>query len=241
MSADNQLHDYQEEIKEWSMLKKHTQNTNVLGFINDRILALERRVENLGPAKQLDSTTSYTTSKTVTRNMPQTTTATPPELYVPIVNFSWDQTSTTVKIYISLNNQSQITEEDVEVKFQSESLDVIIKSHVSGTPSQRLYIKKLFKSILTEKSKFRVRNHLLTIVLEKSSNTTWEDVRYKEAQKPPKLGKDLDDPNTDPGTSLMKLMKNLYEEGDDEMKRTIAKAWTESQSKQGMMNNFGAI
>jgi len=29
----------------------------------------------------------------------------------------------------------------------------------------------------------------------------------------------------------MELMKNMYEEGDDEMKRTIAKAWTESREK----------
>jgi calcyclin binding protein len=31
----------------------------------------------------------------------------------------------------------------------------------------------------------------------------------------------------------MDLMKNLYEGGDEEMKRTIAKAWTESRDKQG--------
>lgn len=29
----------------------------------------------------------------------------------------------------------------------------------------------------------------------------------------------------------MNLMKKMYEEGDDEMKRTIAKAWTESREK----------
>lgn len=29
----------------------------------------------------------------------------------------------------------------------------------------------------------------------------------------------------------MNLMKELYESGDDEMKRTIAKAWTESREK----------
>ena len=29
----------------------------------------------------------------------------------------------------------------------------------------------------------------------------------------------------------MKMMKKMYDEGDDDMKRTIAKAWTESQDK----------
>jgi len=44
------------------------------------------------------------------------------------------------------------------------------------------------------------------------------------------------DDNKDPGDSLMQLMKNMYETGDDEMKRTIAKAWTESREK---MNTGG--
>ena len=29
------------------------------------------------------------------------------------------------------------------------------------------------------------------------------------------------------------MMKKMYEEGDDDMKRTIAKAWTEGQEKRG--------
>jgi len=40
------------------------------------------------------------------------------------------------------------------------------------------------------------------------------------------------DKDEDPGDSMMKLMKRMYDEGDDEMKRTIAKAWTESREKQ---------
>ena len=44
------------------------------------------------------------------------------------------------------------------------------------------------------------------------------------------------DENADPNESLMTLMKQMYEDGDDEMKRTIAKAWTESRDKNpGMM------
>ena len=40
------------------------------------------------------------------------------------------------------------------------------------------------------------------------------------------------DENKDPNESLMELMKKMYDEGDDEMKRTIAKAWTENRDKQ---------
>ena len=39
------------------------------------------------------------------------------------------------------------------------------------------------------------------------------------------------DDKADPGQSLMKMMQQMYDEGDDEMKKTIAKSWYESQEK----------
>lgn len=41
----------------------------------------------------------------------------------------------------------------------------------------------------------------------------------------------MDENSSDPTAGIMNLMKQMYEEGDDEMKRTIAKAWTESREK----------
>ncbi|CAG2119506.1 unnamed protein product, partial [Medioppia subpectinata] len=35
----------------------------------------------------------------------------------------------------------------------------------------------------------------------------------------------------DPSAGLMRLMKQMYNEGDDDMKRTIAKSWYESRNK----------
>ena len=40
-----------------------------------------------------------------------------------------------------------------------------------------------------------------------------------------------EDNNADPSAGIMNMMKQMYEEGDDDMKRTINKAWTESNSK----------
>ena len=44
------------------------------------------------------------------------------------------------------------------------------------------------------------------------------------------------DKDEDPSSSIMKMMKQMYDDGDDEMKRTIAKAWTESREKQSAGN-----
>ncbi|KAL8236028.1 hypothetical protein R6Q59_017109 [Mikania micrantha] len=38
------------------------------------------------------------------------------------------------------------------------------------------------------------------------------------------------DKERDPMAGIMDLMTNMYQEGDDEMKKTIAKAWTDARS-----------
>lgn len=40
------------------------------------------------------------------------------------------------------------------------------------------------------------------------------------------------DTETDPSEGLMNVLKKIYEDGDDDMKRTINKAWVESREKQ---------
>lgn len=39
--------------------------------------------------------------------------------------------------------------------------------------------------------------------------------------------------NADPSDGLMTMLKKMYTEGDDEMRRSINKAWSESQEKRG--------
>ena len=51
------------------------------------------------------------------------------------------------------------------------------------------------------------------------------DLHLKEDKLKPNLDKEKD-----PMAGIMDLMKNMYEEGDDEMKKTIAKAWTDART-----------
>ena len=39
------------------------------------------------------------------------------------------------------------------------------------------------------------------------------------------------DEKKDPEAGLMDMLKDMYEDGDDDMRRTIAQAWTRSQDK----------
>lgn len=44
--------------------------------------------------------------------------------------------------------------------------------------------------------------------------------------------------NADPSEGLMSVLKKIYTDGDDEMKRTINKAWVESQDKKTKGDDF---
>lgn len=54
--------------------------------------------------------------------------------------------------------------------------------------------------------------------------TIWHCLLYRDTTPKYDAGKD-------PNEGIMDMMRKMYNEGDDEMKRTIAKAWTESQEK----------
>lgn len=69
---------------------------------------------------------------------------------------------------------------------------------------------------------------------KKKVGSKWSHMTSSEKKsvdaKAPKL---KDGKADDPSAGLMDMMKQMYDDGDDEMKRTIAKAWTESRDKQG--------
>ncbi|KAF1319649.1 Calcyclin-binding protein cacybp, partial [Globisporangium splendens] len=84
----------------------------------------------------------------------------------------------------------------------------------------------LEKEIIPSKSSFRVKKNRVTISLWKADkNSSWMNLTEKNP------GKSLKPNADDPAAGIMDMMKNMYEEGDDDMKRTIAKAWTESRQK----------
>lgn len=99
---------------------------------------------------------------------------------------------------------------------------------------------------------------MIVLNLAKAENKQWECVFQDEKKTNEKYGNHCHgilcvsivwfsrplpkmDEAKDPGDSLMQMMKNMYETGDDEMKRTIAKAWTESREKMrtGDEDNLG--
>lgn len=77
---------------------------------------------------------------------------------------------------------------------------------------------------------------MVAVYLKKVKEEKWGFLTVTEKHlkdnKSKMFEKGDEDENSEPGAQLMNMMKKMYETGDPEMKRTIAKAWTEGQNKQ---------
>ncbi|KOX79113.1 Calcyclin-binding protein, partial [Melipona quadrifasciata] len=147
---------------------------------------------------------------------------------IKLNNYGWDQTTTTMKLYVTLK---ELPKEAVTCNFTQRSFDL----HVLGLNNKNysLTINNLCEDIDSDKSNIKIKVDMVIISLTKKVAKYWSHVtsvekRIKESKTSsvPDMSED-----NDPGTSLMNLMKKMYQEGDDEIKKTIAKAWTETQEK----------
>lgn len=149
--------------------------------------------------------------------------------YNAIESFAWDQgeyNSPTVSIYIELPGVGSVKER-VSCDFTSTSFDLKIMNF--NGKSHRLIKDNLEKEILPETSKFIVKKDRIIIKLQKVKGeysyehwaklTSTKSTKEKEAQK------------KDPSAGLMDMMKDMYNDGDENMKKIIGEAMLKSQNE----------
>ncbi|XP_011506219.1 PREDICTED: calcyclin-binding protein [Ceratosolen solmsi marchali] len=152
---------------------------------------------------------------------------------IKLNNYAWDQTSDFIKLYVNLSDVQTLPKEAVFCNFLERSMDL----HVQGLKNKNyeLTINNLCENINATKSYVKIKTDFIVVFLAKTSSKSWSCItsvekRLKESKTATPNINDTDDPNA----SLMNLMKKMYQDGDDDMKKTIAKAWTESQEKREM-------
>jgi len=144
----------------------------------------------------------------------------------------------------------KIPADRVTCKYTAKSLNLLV--HDVQGKDYELTVQGLLYAIDPADSLFKIKKDTVLLMLKKQKESqSWASVTEQEQKtkdkkaldKPAKAGAD------DPNGGLMSLMKQMYDEGDDDMKRNIKKAWCESQDKksgagggvpgmESMMDNF---
>ncbi|KAA6378591.1 MAG: putative calcyclin-binding protein, partial [Streblomastix strix] len=196
--------------------------------------ALRPRVKEL---LLLSAAALRTESKASEEAAPEVITAAPlpvTKSYVDIQTCAYADENDDIILYWELPGVGTVGRDHIQTKFEKDSVVCTIEGY--NSLNYRLSVGPLWGEIVGEQSEFRLLKNSVKLILRKSNRgRRWdklkrEEDRFAKSQKDKK--KDTKTNPEDPGAGLMDLMKNLYETGDDEMKRTIAKAWTESQDKQ---------
>ncbi|CAA7401986.1 unnamed protein product [Spirodela intermedia] len=199
------------DLEELTRLRALAKRPRVVSLLSSEIRSLSDQLPNVGPAPAPAPTATVVASPS---------TAASALNYVTLGSFSWDQDNDKLKIYVSLEGVEQ---EKVDAVFKPTSVD--IKFHGVQGKNYRCAIAKLNKEIDPGKCRAVVKPSRVIITLQKASKGNWLDLHFKEDKFKPSMEKDKD-----PMGGIMDLMKNMYEEGDEDMKRTIAKAWSDARS-----------
>ncbi|XP_037001465.1 calcyclin-binding protein [Artibeus jamaicensis] len=149
---------------------------------------------------------------------------------VKISNYGWDQSEKFVKIYVTLAGVHNVPTENVQVHFTERSFDLLVKN-VNGK-NYSMIVNNLLKPISVEGSSKKVKTDTVIVLCrKKAEGTRWDYLTQVEKECKDKE-KPSYDTETDPSEGLMNVLKKIYEDGDDDMKRTINKAWVQSREKQ---------
>lgn len=159
-----------------------------------------------------------------------------------MTSYSWDQSDKKLKFYLK-NAEGVKKEDEVKVVFDGGNKMSFMLTAEEKKLEYFYDIPILFAHLdVDAKQLIKVKDSYVFISLSKKESKKWEHLTNQDksaavekADKMSKLGAASGGAgdNADPQKSIMNMMKNMYEDGDDEMKRTINKAWEQSQNKRG--------
>ena len=162
--------------------------------------------------------------------------------FSPIDKFAFDAggyNAPFVTLYVPLPGVGSIAKDLVTCDFTISSFDLIVRDLKSK--SYRLFKENLEKDIDPAKSKIIIKADKVVVKLAKvkqgdyGSYDYWSKLTEKKKRK---TAKDGSREKEDPQASIMEMMKNMYDEGDDNMKKIIGE--TMLKQREGRLGTPGA-
>jgi len=148
--------------------------------------------------------------------------------YEPIASYAFVDNKTTAQFIV--DSIRGLENAQIEFKPEDHAFTISVLREAQNLPNLKLTVSPLHKKIIPADCKYSVKREKLTITLAKKKEATWMKPK-KSPLAPGKKKEEKDKAKENPNAALMDMMKKMYDEGDDEMKRTISKAMWEAQHK----------
>lgn len=160
--------------------------------------------------------------------------------YVTLTKYAFDNSDKFAKIYFTdgLANLKQHPTEKIVSKFNENSFEVCIDEW--NGKNLRFACGNLNKKIITEESYVKATASGLIVYLKKEKKEHWDKLEKSKSMLGEPEGS-LDKNKDDPSAGLMNMMKEMYQNGDDNTKRMIAESWMKAQDGKGGMPDMGGM
>ena len=140
-----------------------------------------------------------------------------------------------IKLYLTdgFDGIKSFSSSNIKSKFTKTSFDVCVLGWKNR--NYRFSCFNLSKEIIPNDSYVKQTNSGLIVYLAKANKSDfWDSLEKKKGLfgNKDEDGSPALDKNKDPNQSLMEMMRDMYQNGDPEMKRMIAEAWTKSRDEQ---------
>merc|ERR1739848_68999 len=223
------------DLEEYERVLATVNRPNARASIADSISTLKTNIKQI-----TDEVAKNTKETTKAEEKPPTattmTTTTKQNLFTAkISNYGRDESAKLMKVYITLPNIEKLTQEQVSCDFTEHSFRGLVSNH--NGKNYLLEILKLAGTIEVAGSSCRVKSGNVIVSLKKVDCKMWGCLTDAEKRAKEKKDNEMDSKkdgmdSSDPSAGIMNLMKKMYDDGDDDMKRMIKKTWYESQQKQ---------
>lgn len=146
------------------------------------------------------------------------------------------KTKEAIKLYVSLPEVDAVPAEGISLEVEGKRVTLSVAG-LGGKENMRHTLTVILSKRINEgECTHRVRKGKVYITLKKKdAGPTWPYLTESEQAaadaRAPKTGKGGQG-DADGEDSLMEMMRNMYQNGDDEMKQLIGKAWTDGKKKE---------
>jgi calcyclin binding protein len=150
--------------------------------------------------------------------------------YISIDRFAFDAggyNAPFVTLYVTLTGVGTMDRSSIKCDFTSTSFDLVV--HELKEKSYRLFKDNLEKNIVPEKSKIIVKADKIIIKLAKVKGE-YGSYDYWSELTDNKKSRKVSGAKEDPSASIMNLMKDMYDKGDDNMKKMIGETMMKQRS-----------
>jgi len=233
-SNSGTLSELKSDLQELEQILMNVARSNVRKIIANQVSFIKSNIESLEQKQKKE------------QNLLEEKPTKPVTYTTKITNYALDENSKFVKLYVSITDINKLTQEQITCDFSETSFKFIASNHLNK--NHMLQVVKLAHKIIPSECTCRIKAGKIIIALKKQEEgKTWGTVteaerKMKEAKDAKFDSKDTD-AASDPSSSIMNMMKKMYDEGDDDTKRMIKKTWYESQQKQqaGGMGGMGSM